>query len=58
MESPNALYVSVGPITPIPGPMLAKQDKDIEIELLKSQHKEEIWSSPSKVQGDHKTGNI
>ena len=33
--SPKSLYVSVGPITPMPGPILARHEREVDIPSIK-----------------------
>ena len=33
--SPKSLYVSVGPITPMPGPILARHEREVEMPSIK-----------------------
>ena len=50
VEFPNKLYVSVGPIAPIPGPIFAKQESEIDIPSirLKLGSKYSVVNEPNK----------
>ena len=50
MGSEKLLYVSVGPITPIPGPLLARHEREVEIPSINPRpgSKYSVISEPSK----------